>query len=316
MNWDVDDDPCMFCRSKFHWIEDCPVFLRRYEAYQDCESDSIRRKGYMMENYKNDVDSFSCYLNYEPHSPSPQSYYQSNDGYYGYSYQHKYQSEVETKSCNLRQDWEYNNYELDIEPSLSYNEEYDYDYPHLAYKCTQDYDHESRSSNVKLGNLQRNSIMDALKDMKKENEVKDKTIGALLEKVGHLVEELTRIKALEMIVDNNTTNIPPFVEEVPLTLLIVDDKVENITNISEQYMRGVHQTVYITPLMSIMRKEIWTWHVNYRAFNGNSAGKCAFMPSCGYVTYTLIIRAKVWTRGINHRAYDGNSGGKCSIRPP
>ncbi|KAD4385464.1 hypothetical protein E3N88_25632 [Mikania micrantha] len=214
--------------------------------------------------------------------------------------------------------------------------------------------------------------MDALKDMKKENEVRDKTIGALLKKVGHIVEELARIKALDTLVDNNTTNIPPVVEEVPLTLLIVDDKVENITNISKQYKGGAHQTVYITPrenplnktlavhsnhsplanisinilredglgskkrnvrrddtghdiqkqtpidstVMSIMRKEIWTWHVNYRAFNGNSAGKCAFMPSCGYVTYTLTIRAKVWTRGINHRAYDGNSGGKCSIRPP
>lgn len=59
--------------------------------------------------------------------------------------------------------------------------------------------------------------------------------------------------------------------------------------------------------------EVVKWRVNYRAFVGNSVGKCGFKEFC---KERWDVTKHTHNRRIKHRAYISNEKGKCALRPP
>ena len=58
-----------------------------------------------------------------------------------------------------------------------------------------------------------------------------------------------------------------------------------------------------------LNKKVCLWHVNYRAFVGNSVGKCGCNEN-------LNMTKHIHYGKIKYRAYIGNVKGKCALKPP
>ncbi|XP_076932402.1 uncharacterized protein LOC143597919 [Bidens hawaiensis] len=65
--------------------------------------------------------------------------------------------------------------------------------------------------------------------------------------------------------------------------------------------------------MSTTEKKVWAQNFNYRAYTGNSVGKCSVRPRSN--PSALISRKRVRARCVNYRAYVGNVEGKSSFTP-
>ncbi|XP_076897097.1 uncharacterized protein LOC143550304 [Bidens hawaiensis] len=251
-------------------------------------------------------------------------------------------------------------------------------------------------------------VMDLLKEMKRDQEAhnqalnrrlelqetfniaQDKLVSQLLEEVAQIEREKEKLASGAMVdeevieedldqsenevenvvVETNTTPIPPVTEE-PLnaTVIVADDEVEgddpNLLEHRTEYLDSDEEILVEeaetkivsdypdNPLLHIihinkvgdddlnsnkkkvkgknsvkngkkwghvgstdmltMRRKVWAQHLKYRAYTGNSVGKCSVRPRPN--PSALISRKRVRARCVNYWAYVGNVEGKCAFTP-
>ncbi|KAJ0853537.1 hypothetical protein HanRHA438_Chr14g0652341 [Helianthus annuus] len=138
------------------------------------------------------------------------------------NYQEYYYSEMD---YHYEQERSYTNYEPKLPHFSSYQEEYDdyyHDYPQPTYEEPQD------SVTSKL-----DAIMDTMIEMKKKDELRDKSFEALVIQVAQLSEEVAQIRRDQEMLTNGT---------------IVDgDVVEEVMDLPEQETECLNRTEDITP---------------------------------------------------------------------
>ncbi|MFS7905740.1 hypothetical protein Hanom_Chr01g00051241 [Helianthus anomalus] len=104
MDW-VDDDPCECYGSGEHLLKDCSIFYEKVQAYKDREDSLSGWYGYWRVDYEDLKGPSSHYPYVKPYPPSNyQEYYHSNMDYH------------------YEQEWDYNNYELEMPHYSSYRE--------------------------------------------------------------------------------------------------------------------------------------------------------------------------------------------------
>ena len=294
MNW-VDDYPCECCGSGEHLLEDCPVFYEKVQAYKDREDYLSGLYGNGRANYEDfgGPSSHSPYIR-PPPPPNYQDYYYSEMGYH------------------YEQGQGYKNYEPDLPHFPSYQEEYN-DYYHDSPQPT--YEEPQDSLHSKL-----DAIMDMMLEMKKKDELRDKSFEALVIKVGQITEEMAQFRRDQEVLANCTIVEGDVVEEVrDLSEQEVEclNRAEDMTQRDESHPKEAHVHIHPSPIlitptnkvgdagsgirirrvalqdlgqfvkkrprsctvrMPRKRKREWNWHANYRAYVGNSVGKCSLRP--------------------------------------
>jgi len=117
-----------------------------------------------------------------------------------------------------------------------------------------------------------------------ENEVKEEVTSLLGHEIGcsNLNEDLTLLKEQD-------TEVIKVISDPPSVLIVTTNKVGDKgsrTNIRKVGLQDIGHVImkrlrcnnnYSTN-MPVIRKHIWTRHVNYRVYVGNSVGKCALRP--------------------------------------
>ena len=219
------------------------------------------------------------------------------------------------RDYNFEQNWDYNHYEPEMAPFTSYQEEYngyyhEYNDPPsdmatiLSMIKKAEEKQEKRDIEARLKEEIRDKALEALV----------KQVGKMAEDVALLKRERDE-RACGIVddseVDEGVTGIPEqeneclnLNEDVPLFKEPVSDviiaypnpllaSITQTNKVGEEVPRVKIRKVGIQDLgqsimkwlhnnfsfyMPIIGKQLWNWYVNYRAFVGNVAGKCALRP--------------------------------------
>ncbi|KAJ0947422.1 hypothetical protein HanRHA438_Chr01g0015031 [Helianthus annuus] len=295
MNW-VDDDPCECCGSGEHYLEDCSVFYEKVQANKEREDYLSGLFDYRRADHK-DFNGPSSHYPYTRPPPPP-------------DYQDYYYSEMD---YHYAQEQGYNNYEPDLPHFPGYQEEYDdyyNDSPQPAYEEPQD------SLNSKLDMIMDMMIEMKKKDEQRDKSFEALVIqvGQLTEEMAQLRRD-QEVLANGTLVDGDVVEEVIDLPEQEKECL---NRAEDITPRDESDPKDAHVHIHPYPIFITPTNKVGDAGSGIRirrvALQDIGQFRKKRPQSC-----TIFMPSKIkreWIRHAKYRAYVGNSVGKCALRPP
>ncbi|XP_076947846.1 uncharacterized protein LOC143619899 isoform X2 [Bidens hawaiensis] len=279
-----------------------------------------------------DTPSFVSYQeeDYYYYHEHPQPIYEEVPQHYnhGGTYQRNYQQDQEDSSCNKEVSWK------DVMDFLK------------EMKRDQEAHNQALNQRLELQETFNDAhdklVSQLLEEVAQiEREQEKLASGAMVDE--EVIEEaldLSENEFEDLVLENNTTPIPLVTEEPMNVLVMVDEPVTEVTQVNlnrspilvthiNEYwgdgasskkrkvsLEDLEQNMVKWPCihfahMSTTEKKVWAQNFNYRAYTGNSVGKCSVRPRSN--PSVLISRKRVRARCVNYQAYVGNVEGKCSF---
>ncbi|KAJ0524250.1 hypothetical protein HanIR_Chr10g0502461 [Helianthus annuus] len=295
MNW-VDDDPCECCGSGEHYLEDCSVFYEKVQANKERE-DYLNG---LFEYRRADYEDFSGPSSYYPYDNPPPPHYQ------------EYYHEPELpRFSSYREEYDdcYNEYSQPAseEPQDSISSKLDaimnamsaltnshqaLTNSHQEFKAEIKKEFEVRDKAHEALVVQVGQLAEEIAQIKREREVLAN--GTMVD--GDVVEEVRDLSEQEVECLNRAEDMTPqdksdskeaHIHIHPSPKLItptnkVGDAVSGI-RIRKVALKDIGHVVKRRPrsctlCMPNIIKRVWIRHAKYRAYVGNSVGKCALRP--------------------------------------
>ncbi|KAJ0576360.1 hypothetical protein HanIR_Chr05g0223531 [Helianthus annuus] len=281
MNW-IDDDPCECCGSGEHYLEDCSVFYEKVQANKEREDYLSGLFEYRRADYEdfNGPSSYYPYDNpppphyqeyyYEPELPHFSSYRKVYDDYYNEYPQPAYEEPQDSINSKL---------DAIMNAIITSNQEIKKEFE------ARDDAHEALAKKV-------SQLAEELAQIKREREVLAN--GTMVD--GDVVEEVRDLPEQENECLNRAEDIPPRDESDPKDAHVhihpypifitptnkVGDAGSGI-RIRRVALQDIGQFSKKRPRSCTVRmpniiKRVWIRHAKYRAYVGNSVGKCALRP--------------------------------------
>ncbi|KAJ0733490.1 hypothetical protein HanPI659440_Chr11g0408851 [Helianthus annuus] len=294
MNW-VDDDPCECCGSGEHYLEDCSVFYEKVQANKEREDYLSGLFEYRRADYEDFNDPSSYYPYGNPPPPDYQEYYYSEMDYH------------------YEQEQGYNNYEPDLPHFPSYQEEYDdnyHDSPQPTYEEPQD------SLNSKLDMIIDMMIEMKMKDEMRDKSFEALVIqvGQLTKEMAQLRRD-QEVLANGTMVDGDVVEE---VMELPEQEVECLNRAEDMTPQDELDSKEAHIHIHPSPKLITPTNKVGDAGsgIRIRRVALQDIGHVVKRRPRSCTLHMPNVIKRVWIRHANYRAYVGNSVGKCALRPP
>ncbi|KAJ0521075.1 hypothetical protein HanIR_Chr10g0466671 [Helianthus annuus] len=286
MNW-VDDDPCECCGSGEHYLEDCSVFYEKVQANKE-------REDYLsglFEYRRADYEDFNGTSSYYPYDNPPQPHYQ--DYYY----------EPKSPYFSSYREEGYDDY---------YNE-----YPQPVYENPQDSMHSKLDALMDMMKENRQDIKDIKKANEvrdKAHEALVVQVGQLAEEIAQLKRD-QKVWANGTIVDGDVVEEVIDLPEQENECL---NRAEDIPPRDESDPKDAHVHIHPYPILITPTNKVGDTGSGIRIRRVALQDIDLFSKKRPQ-SYTICMPSKIkreWIRHAKYRAYVGNSVGKCALRPP
>ncbi|KAJ0853797.1 hypothetical protein HanRHA438_Chr14g0655341 [Helianthus annuus] len=294
MNW-VDDDPCECCGSGEHYLEDCSVFHAKVQANREREDYLSGLYDYRRADYE-DFSGPSSYYPCDNPPPHYQEYYHEPELPRFSSYREEYDdcyNEYSQPASEEPQDSISSKLDAIMNAmSALTNSHQALTNSHQEFKAEIKKEFEVRDKAHEALVVQVGQLAEELAQIKREREVLAN--GTMVD--GDVVEEVIELPEQENECLNQEEDITPrdgsepkeahvHIDPSPIRITPtnkVGDEGSGI-RIRRVVLQDIGRFVKKRPRsctlrMPNRRKREWIRHANYRAYVGNSVGKCALRP--------------------------------------